>query len=127
MKKLTDIDIQNMIGDNVLPDDDKAHDIKNQVRRELKLSKLIPEPEIQTPKKIRIDFHEKTVEQAWELLNRAIHSGARDITVITGASGILKPEFQKWVVASTISDLIIDCKPLNNGSFEIRVKKFYNL
>ncbi len=120
MKQLTDTDIANMVGDNFYADENS---IKKQVRSELKLSRLAQSPTPDIPKRIRIDFHNKTVEESWELLCNAVHSGARDITVITGASGVLKPEFQKWIKQSVISDLIIDCKQLNNGSFDIKIKK----
>ncbi len=123
MKQLTDFDIANMIGESFTPDDTT---VKKQVRSQLKLSTLIPAPIDTTPLKIKVDFHNKTVEESWAMINSAIHSGARTITVITGASGILKHEFRKWIEQSTISEYIIEWKIINNGSYEIKVKKNIN-
>lgn len=120
MKQLNDNDIANMIGDDFVPDDINA--VKKEVRSALHLSTRIPKP-IKTPEHITIDFHESTEEQAWAMLVDSIESGARTITVITGASGILKPKFQQWVRDSIISQHIISCQQLNNGSFLIKLRK----
>ena len=67
--------------------------------------------------------HQHTEEEAWDMLLNTVTSGARSATVITGASGILKPKFQQWMINSIISPHIISFKPLNNGSFEIKIRK----
>jgi hypothetical protein len=117
MKQLTDADIAKMAGQDFVP----AHDDKN-IRRELHLSKRIPKTR-PTPEHIVIDFHTHTEQEAWDMVMGAIESGARSATVITGASGILKVKFQQWVRDSLISPHIVFCKPVNNGSFDIKFKK----
>ena len=71
----------------------------------------------------QIDFHQHTEEEAWNMLMETVTSGAHSATVITGASGILKPKFQQWMTESVLSPHIISFKPLNNGSFEIKIRK----
>lgn len=119
MKQLNDSDIANMIGDDFVPDDVAT---KKSVRSELHLSTRIP-PEIQIPAHATIDFHNHTEEQAWQMLVDVIESGSRSITVITGASGILKTKFQQWATDSIISPRVISNQPLNNGSFLIKLRK----
>lgn len=119
MKQLSDFDLANMVGDEFVPDDKKT--VRN-VRSKLKLSQLIPKTELPAPKHAVLDFHGKTIEDAWFELNHLIKSGTKHATIITGASGILKTEFQKWMRDSIISKYIIESKPLNNGSFEIKIR-----
>jgi DNA-nicking Smr family endonuclease len=119
MKQLTDNDLAEMIGDEYVPNEKRT---ARAVRAELKLSRLVPPPAEPAPKHIVLDLHQHTEEQAWDEINALLRSGARHATIITGASGILKVKFQDWVRNSTIAPHIISCKPLNNGSFELRVK-----
>ena len=119
MKQLNDQDISNMIGDDFVPDDDTT---RKHVRHELHLSTRIPQT-VPTPEHITIDFHQHTEEQAWQMLVDVIESGVRNVIVITGASGILKTKFQQWATDSIISSYIISFKPINNGSFSVRLKK----
>ncbi len=120
MKQLTDNDLEQMFGGEFAPDD---RAVKNAVRKELKLSSRIPEPDMPAPDRVTLDLHQHTEEQAWERLNAVINSGARYANVITGASGILKIKFQDWVKNSTIAPRIYSCTPINNGSFEIQIRK----
>lgn len=120
MKQLTDSDIAEMVGAEFIPDDKRT---TRQVRSQLRLGTLIPPQSVPAPKHIVLDLHNKTEEQAWEEINHMLRSGARTARVITGASGILKPKFQQWVSASIISPYFISCTPVNNGSFDIRIKK----
>ena len=118
MKQLSDKDIANMIGEDFLPDDEAT---KKSVRQSLHLSTQIPKTAEQTPAHVTIDFHQHTEEEAWNMLVDTVMSGAHSATVITGASGILKQKFQQWALESIISPYIISFKPLNNGSFEIKI------
>lgn len=118
MKQLNDSDIANMIGDNFIPDDVNT---RKSVRKELHLSTRIPQPDTPINENVVIDFHNHTEEEAWQMLSRIAASGVRNATVITGASGILKTKFQQWVKESVLSPYILSCKPLNNGSFEIKL------
>lgn len=120
MKQLTDADLAEMIGDEYVPDD--KHTVRS-VRSELKLGQLIPRPAEPAPEHAIIDLHKHTEEEAWDKITNLVFSGSRTATVITGASGILKPKFEQWMTASILSPHIISCKPINNGSFEIRIKK----
>jgi DNA-nicking Smr family endonuclease len=120
MKQLNDSDIANMIGDVFVPDDVNT---KKSVRKELHLSTRIPKPDAPIKENVVIDFHNHTEEEAWQMLTQVATSGARSATVITGASGILKTKFQQWVKESVLSPYIFACKPLNNGSFEIKLHK----
>ena len=119
MKQLNDQDIANMIGDDFVPDDIATG---KSVRSELHLSTRIPQT-VPTPEHATIDFHQHTEEQAWQMLVDVIESGSRSVTVITGASGILKTKFQQWTTDSIISPYIISTTPLNNGSFLIKLRK----
>lgn len=118
MKQLTDSDIANMIGDTFIPDDVNT---KKSVRKELHLSTRIPKPYAQIKENVVIDFHNHTEEEAWQMLSNVATASVRQATVITGASGILKIKFQEWVKESVLSPYILSCKPLNNGSFEIKL------
>lgn len=123
MKQLTDSDLAEMVGTEFIPDDKQT---SRQVRSQLRLGTLIPPEPLAVPKHVVLDLHNKTEEQAWDEINRLLRSGARTARVITGASGILKPKFQQWVKASIISPYFISCTPVNNGSFDIRIKKNIN-
>lgn len=120
MKQLSDADIANMIGEDFITDENS---VKKSVRQSLHLSTRVPKPIEKTPEHITIDFHQHTEEEAWNMLIEAITSGARGATVITGASGILKQKFPQWMTQSIISPHIISFKPINNGSFEIKIHK----
>lgn len=119
MKQLTEQDIADMANVSVGFNDGA---VKSSVRRELRLSSKIPIRQI-VPEHVVLDFHQHTEEQAWDMVMAAAQSGARTATVITGASGILKPKFQQWVRDSLLSPYIIQCTPLNNGSFMVKFKK----
>lgn len=120
MKQLSDSDIANMIGEDFRPDDNET---KKQVRKSLHLSTRIPKIDIPTPEHITIDFHNHTEEEAWRMLEQVAASGARNATIITGASGILKQKFQQWANDSIIAPRIFSFAPLNNGSFSVRFHK----
>lgn len=113
MKQLTDSDLENMIGDEFVA--------PAKCRLKLNLHN-VPES-TPVPKRAVIDLHNHTEEQAWERLNALVNSGARFATVITGASGILKIKFQDWMTRSILAPHIHSWKPLNNGSFEIQIKR----
>jgi len=117
MKQLTDKDICDMVNVDFVPSGDATS-----VRRELHLSKKIPQPHI-TPEHIVLDWHQHTEQQAWDMVMDVAKSGIRTATIITGASGILKTKLQQWVDDSLLSPYVISCVPLNNGSFEVRFKK----
>ena len=119
MKQLSDSDVANMIGDDFVPDDNAT---KKQVRSELHLSTRIPNTQ-PTQSHITIDFHQHTEEESWNMLIGAIESGVKSATVITGASGILKPKFQQWATDSVISPRIISFEQINNGSFLVKFRK----
>lgn len=121
MKRLTDADIENMITD--CGDVDIPASVARTVRAELKLSKRIPKPVCPTPEHITIDFHNHTEDEAWQMIMSAAISGARNATVITGASGILRPKFMQWVRDSIFAPYVVSCTPINNGSFNVKFKK----
>ncbi|MDL2295636.1 hypothetical protein LJC18_02380 [Lachnospiraceae bacterium OttesenSCG-928-E19] len=121
MKQLTDADLMEMIGEEFDSPDDK-HTLRS-VRAELKLQQLIPEPPAPTPNHVRLDLHKKTVETAWNEIYAVLRSGARSAEIITGASGILKPTFEKWITNSIIAPWIVSWKMINRGSYEIKIKK----
>lgn len=120
MKQLSDFDLENMTHGKFTPNEKQ---INKQVRSELKLGQLIPTPVAPIPKYTKLDFHGKTQNQAWEMLEELIKSGTRKACIITGASGILKPAFVCWITNGAISKYISEYKQLNNGSFEIKIKK----
>ena len=121
MKQLTDADLMEMIGEEFENVDDK-HTIKS-VRSELKLRQLIPEQPQPTLDHVRLDLHQKTIETAWNEIYALLRSGARSAEIITGASGILKPTFEKWITNSIIAPYILSWKMINRGSYEIKIKK----
>ena len=120
MKQLTDADIAKMIGADFVPDDAET---KKSVRRGLHLSTRIPKTEEPVPEHVVLDFHNHTEEEAWNMLIQIATSGVRSATVITGASGILKPKFQQWATESVLSPYIVSFAPLNNGSFSVKFHK----
>lgn len=119
MRKLSDQDIADMIDAPFAPDDNNT---RKQVRSELKLSKRIPKP-VHVPSHVTLDLHRHTIEQAWAEIMEIARSGAKNATIITGASGILKIKFQDWVRESVLSPYIVSCVPLNNGSFAVKFRK----
>ncbi len=121
MKQLTDADIVNMVGDEYTQ---KTDDAKS-VRAELHLSRRIPKP-VFVPEHTVLDFHQHTEEQAWNMIMSVAQSGSHTATVITGASGILKIKFQQWVRDSLLTQYIVSCEPVNNGSFYVKFKKKHN-
>ncbi|MBR3510478.1 MAG: Smr/MutS family protein [Alphaproteobacteria bacterium] len=120
MKQLNDKDIANMIGEDILIDDEA---VKKSVRKSLHLSTRIPKPDVQISENTIIDFHNHTEEEAWQMLKHIATNKTRSATVITGASGILKSKFQQWATESILSPHIISFKPINNGSFFVRFRK----
>ena len=120
MKQLNDKDIANMIGEDIKIDDVA---VKKSVRESLHLSTRIPKTPKAIPEHTTIDFHNHTEEESWNMLEHIATSGTRSATVITGASGILKIKFQQWVRDSILSDCIISCTPINNGSFSVKFRK----
>ena len=120
MKKLTDIDIAQMIDSEFTPCDSET--VRN-VRRELHLSTRIPEPVCTAPKHAKLDLHQLTEEQAWEKIISLAQSGTRTANIITGASGILKIKFQQWATDSVLSPYIVSFSPINNGSFSVKFKR----
>ena len=120
MKRLTDIDIEQMNRATFAPD---TNAVRRRVRAELKLSQRMPPPPTQLPKHAVLDLHHKTEEQAWNEIMALATSGARNVTIITGASGILKIKFQQWARDSLLSPYILAVSPLNNGSFAVKFKR----
>ncbi|HOY47286.1 MAG TPA: Smr/MutS family protein [Alphaproteobacteria bacterium] len=118
MKQLTDFDLEQMTNGNFTPDDVT---VKKQVRHELKLSQLIPEQPKPVPKKIILDLHQKTEEQAWQEINDLIKSGVRNAVIITGASGILKTKFKDWITNGILAQYITSWEMINNGSYQIKI------
>lgn len=123
MKQLSDQDIEQMATGVFRPD---TRAVNRAVRAELKLSKLIPAAPDIVPQHARLDLHRMTEEQAWCAIMDLLKSGARRATIITGASGILKPKFQQWARESVMTPYIREIKPINNGSFEISIKNQCN-
>ena len=120
MKQLSDSDIENMIMDDggvITPPSDAR-----KIRAELKLSKKIPKQH-PAPDHITIDFHNHTEDEAWQMLVSAATSGAKTATIITGASGVLRPKFIQWVRDSIFAPHVVSCTPINNGSFAVKFKK----
>ncbi len=120
MKQLSQTDIDNMIGDEFHP---QYNNVRHAVRRELKLSTLIPQPDAPVPRHAVLDLHQMTEEMAWDAIMSLAQSGARTATIITGASGILKIKFQQWARESVLSQYIVEYHPINNGSFAVKFKK----
>jgi len=70
--------------------------------------------------KITIDLHGLTLTQAYELvLNTMINKHHKQITVITGASGEIKRQFEFWLDNPTFKPLYKRHSILNNGSYLI--------
>ncbi len=121
MKKLTDDDIEQMLGAEFVPDDAKT---RRNVRAELKLATRIPDdtaPDL--TRRAVLDLHQHTEEQAWNEIMELATSGVRDATIITGASGILKIKFQQWARDSILAPYIVSWHALNNGSFAVKFRK----
>lgn len=123
MKQLNDKDIADMIGDEFTTDEMA---VKKSVRQSLHLSTRIPKTDKMVPEHVTIDFHNRTEEEAWNMLVQIAESGTRSATVITGASGILKTKFQQWATESILSPHIVSFSPINNGSFSVRFHKKKN-
>ena len=119
MKHLTDNDIEQMGNQIFVPESN----VKNSVRKQLHLSTRMPEPTPQPQKYAKLDLHNLTEEQAWCAIMELAKSGTRYATIITGASGILKIKFQQWARDSLLTPYIISVKPVNNGSFDVKLKK----
>lgn len=120
MRQLTDDDLIKMDRGDFNPDD---RAVKKQIRDTLKLSQLIPHAPVPVPKNARLDLHQKTEEQAWDAINILLRSGTRNAQVITGASGILKVKFMDWITNGTLADKIVSWKLINNGCYEIKIKR----
>lgn len=120
MKKLTDADIANMVGVEFAPNSDAT---RRTVRAELKLSKRIPQIAPQIPEHAILDLHRHTVDQAWDEIMNLATSGVRRATIITGASGVLKPLFIQWSTESILTPYIVSVTPINNGSFDVVFRK----
>ena len=120
MKQLNDSDIANMIGADFIPDD---KEVKKSVRQSLHLSNRIPQKPGPAPAHTTIDFHNHTEEEAWNMLTQVATSETRTVTVITGASGILKTKFQQWATDSILSPYIASFEQINNGSFFVKFHK----
>lgn len=120
MKQLTDEDINNMIGVTNESLQDKL--VRQSVREQLHINSRFPKQETVTQTDT-IDFHNHTEEESWQMLMDLATSGIKEATVITGASGILKPKFQQWATNSILSPYIESFIALNNGSFKVKFKK----
>lgn len=120
MKQLTDSDIEKMADGAFTPD---FKSVNKSVRAQLHLGTLIPPAPTPIPRCARLDLHTLTEQQAWDAIMAVVQSGARRAVIITGASGILKIRFQQWVHESILSPYITSITPLNNGSFEIGIKR----
>ena len=119
MRQLSDKDIDDMVGDTVSVDDGT---VRSSVRRELQMSKRIPEVK-SIPEHMTIDLHQHTEQEAWDMIMNAAMSGTRNAVIITGASGILKIKFQQWARDSLLSPYIVEWSPINNGSFSVKFRK----
>ena len=120
MKQLSDDDIKQM-ADSAFSPDTRA--VNRDVRAQLKLGRLIPEPEMPTPRHARLDLHRLTEEQAWNAIMDVLQSGARRATIISGSSGILTPRFHHWARETIMAPYITAITPVNNGSFEITIAR----
>lgn len=70
-----------------------------------------------------IDFHGHTVEESWRMFVETLSTNIKILNVITGASGILHKEFPQWLENPQISKRIISWQALNNGSFQLILRK----
>lgn len=120
MKKLSDRDIEQMIGDEYHPDE---RAVCRAVRADLRLGDLIPPAPDDVPTHIKLDLHRMTQDQAWDAIMKIAKSGARTAHIITGASGILRQKFPQWATDSLLSPYILSFTPINNGSFSVKFKK----
>lgn len=73
-----------------------------------------------------IDLHGITVDEAYhrtmEYLNEsAPAAGLREVTVITGKSGVIRKEFPYWL--ERCSNIIVWQQQNDGGAFSIRLKK----
>ncbi len=119
MKQLSDADIEEMIAGEFAPDADA---VRRTVRSDLHMSTRVPQPAA-APRRETLDLHEHTVEQAWGAIMELATSGVKYATIITGASGVLKPLFQKWVRDSLLTPYVVSSSALNNGSFAVQFRK----
>lgn len=120
MKQLTDKEILAMADGEFRPDE---RAVNRAVRSDLHLSQLIPPAPRPVPENVRLDLHQMTVEQAWDAIMELATSGTRTALIITGASGILHKSFPDWATKSVLSPYIIDWRPVNNGSFQVRFRR----
>ncbi len=120
MKQLTDNDIEQMAGNDFVPD---MAAVRRSVRGELHLRTLIPDAPAIVPDKVTLDLHEHTVEQAWDKIMNLATSGVRHATIITGASGVLRPLFMQWTRDSILAPYVVTVRALNNGSFAVQFRK----
>ena len=120
MKYLSDSDIEQMGAGEFRPD---TRAVNRDVRRHLKLGQLIPAAPMPTPRRVTVDLHHHTVESAWARINAVATSGAQYAIIITGASGVLHQLFPIWATESTLSPLILDWAPINNGSFHVHFRR----
>jgi DNA-nicking Smr family endonuclease len=124
MKNLNDSDLTEMGNTDFIPDDKHtAREIRNRLKAQGAINILNSDIETNLYKYTTLDLHHKTEEQAWRAINELLDSGARNATIITGASGILKIKFAQWSENSIIAPRIISYKLINNGAYEIKIKK----
>lgn len=70
--------------------------------------------------KITIDLHGLTLNQAYELVFKTLsNKHHKQITVITGASGEIKRQFEFWLENPTLKNLHKRYKIINVGSYLI--------
>lgn len=70
--------------------------------------------------KITIDLHGLTLNQAYELVFKTLsNKHHKQITVITGASGEIKRQFEFWLENPTLKKLYKRYKTINVGSYLI--------
>ena len=117
MRQLSDDDIKNMINENFIKDNKVSKNIYIKINQ-----KNIENKKIQNLK--TVDFHEKTEEQAYNLILNLLHNRIKKATIITGKSGILKPKFIDWAKNGKLSKNIKNIKEINIGAFEVEFKYF---
>jgi len=111
-------------------DIDKMTGVSDSVSGGVRVKIIIkPQPPARTPSPV-LDLHGMTEDDAWNAIvklwdelqnNEKIKM--RTITIITGASGILKQKFPVWMTESAISDRIQSHRAINNGSWSVVVRK----
>lgn len=79
-------------------------------------------PKVTRIDKFTIDFHHHTIEESWDMFNKALELNIKTLVVITGASGVLHSEFIKWLDNPNISNRIISWKSINNGSYQLLLR-----